>query len=87
MNYFKQFLKTIYITKFSFYALIVLVVASFSITFFLLVLLSDELTDLDPKKLLYFLSIDVILVIILIGLLIRQIVLFFIYRKKNYRRI
>ena len=84
MSFFRQFLKSIYITQFSFYALIGLIIASFSMTFYLLILLSDELIDLDPKKLLFFLSIDVILVIALIGLLIRQIVLFFIYRKKNY---
>ena len=84
MNSFKQFLKSIYITQISFYALIGLIFASFSITFYLLVILSDELTTLDPNKLLFFLSIDVVLLIILIGLFIRQIVLFFIYRKKNF---
>ena len=84
MKFFRHFLKSIYITKFSFYVLIALIIASFSITFYLLVLLSDELSDLDPKKLLYFLSIDVILVIILIGLFIRQIILFFVYRKKKF---
>ena len=84
MNFFRHFLKSIYITQYSFYALIALIITSFSITFYLLILLSDELSDLDPKKLLYFLSIDVVLVIILIGLLIRQIILFFIYRKKNF---
>ena len=78
MNSFKQFLKSIYITQISFYALIGLIFASFSITFYLLVILSDELTAIDPKKLLFFLSIDVVLLIILIGLIIRQIVLFFI---------
>ena len=83
MNFVRQILYSIYITKFSFYALIGLIIASFSITFYLLILLSDELTDLDPRKLLYFLSIDVILIIILIGLVIRQIVLIIIYRKKN----
>lgn len=84
MNFFRQFLKSIYITQFSFYILIGLIIASFSITFYLLILLTDELTDVDTKKLLFFLSIDVVLVIILIGLFIRQIVLFFIYRKKNF---
>ena len=84
MKFFRHFLKSIYITKFSFYVLIALIIASFSVTFYLLVLLSDELSDLDPKKLLYFLSIDVILVIILIGLFIRQIILFFVYRKKKF---
>ena len=83
MNFFKQLLKSIYITQFSFYALIGLIISCFSITFYLLVLLSDELINLDPKKLLYFLSVDVILVIILAGLIIRQIILFFVHRKKN----
>ena len=64
-----KFLRSIHITKFSFYLLILLIILSFSITFYLLILLSDELSNLDPKKLLFFLSIDVILVIILIGLL------------------
>ena len=68
MNFFRQLLKSFHITQFSFYALIILIIASFSTTFYLLILLSDELTDVDPKKLLYFLSLDVILVIILIGL-------------------
>ena len=84
MTFFRQFLKSIYFTQFSFYALIGLIISSFSITFYLLILLSDELTNIDPKRILYFLSIDVILVITLIGLFIRQIVLFFIYRKKNF---
>jgi len=83
MRIFKQFLKSIYITQFLFYSLIGLIIASFSITFYLLLLLSDELTDLDTKKLLLFLSIDVILVIFLIGLFIRQVILVVIYRKKN----
>ena len=85
MNFFKQLLKSIYITKISFYILIALIVASFSITFYLLFLLSDELSDPNPKKLLIFLSIDSILVIILMGLFIRQIILIFIYRKKNFQ--
>ena len=71
MNFFRQFLKSLYITQFSFYILIGLIIASFSITFYLLILLTDELTDVDTKKLLFFLSIDVVLVIILIGLFIR----------------
>tara|TARA_Y100000590_G_scaffold433151_1_gene549886 strand:- start:3955 stop:6102 length:2148 start_codon:yes stop_codon:yes gene_type:complete len=84
MNFLRQILKSLHISHFSFYAFIFLIIASFSITFYLLILLSDELTDVDPKQLLYFLTLDVILVIILVGLLIRQIILFFIYRKKNY---
>ena len=84
MSFFKQFLKSFYITQYLFYLLIGLIIASFSITFYLLLLLSDELTDLDTKKLLFFLSIDVILVIVLIGLFIRQVVLVVIYRKKNF---
>ena len=83
MNFFRNLLKSIHITQFSFYLLILLIIASFSITYYLLILLSDELSDSDLKRLLYFLSIDVILVIILIGIFIRQIVLIIIYRKKN----
>ena len=75
MNFFRNFLKSIYVSQFSFYLLICLILASFSITFYLLIILSNELSDYDPIHLLYFLSIDVILVIILIALFIRQIVL------------
>ena len=84
MKFLSQFLKSNHITQFSFYALVGLIIASFSITFYLLILLSDELSVVDTKKLLFFLSIDVVLVIILIGLFIRQIVLIFIFRRKNY---
>ena len=84
MSFLRHFLKSIYITQFSFYLLISLIIASFSVTYYLLILLSDELTDLDTKKLLFFLSIDVILVIILIGLFTRQVVLVVINRKKKF---
>ena len=84
MFHLANLLKSFYITKFSFYVLIGLIIASFSITFYLLILLSSEFADPVPKKLLYFLSLDVILVIILLGLLIRQVVLIFIYRKKSF---
>ena len=84
MKFLSQFLKSNHITQFSFYALVGLIIASFSITFYLLILLSDELSVIDTKKLLFFLSIDVVLVIILIGLFIRQIVLIFIFRRKNF---
>ena len=84
MSFIKQFLKSFHITTFSFYALIGLIIACFSITFYLLFLLTNQLTELDPTKLLYFLFVDVILVIFLLGLLIRQVVLILIYRKKNY---
>ena len=55
MNFLRQILKSLHISHFSFYALIFLIIASFSITFYLLILLSDELTEVDPKQLLYFL--------------------------------
>ena len=84
MKFLSQFLKSNHITQFSFYALVGLIIASFSITFYLLILLSDELSVIDTKKLLFFLSIDVVLVIILIGLFIRQIVLIFIFKRKNF---
>ena len=81
MHYLSDFLKSIYITKFSFYVLIGLIVASFSITFYLL--LPNNLLVKDPQNLLILLSLDVIFVIILMSLLIRQILLVFIYRRKN----
>lgn len=84
MNFIKLLLKYFYINKFSFYAFIVLIITCFSITFYLLVIISNEFAEPNPRKLLFFLSIDVILVIILIGLLIRQVALIFIFRKKNF---
>ena len=81
MQILKNLLNYTYISKFSFYILIFLILISFGITFYLL-LPNNELVK-DPKNLLILLSLDVIFVILLIGLLIRQILLIFIYRKKN----
>ena len=82
MNNLSKFLKSIYITKFSFYLLIILIILSFSITFYLL-LPNNQLVK-DPINLQYFLLVDVILVLFLLSIIIRQIVLIFIYRKNNY---
>jgi len=76
-----NFLKTIHITKFSFYLLILLILFSFSITFYLL-LPNNELVK-DPQNLQFLLLADVIFVLILLSMIIRQILLIFIYRKKN----
>ena len=76
-----KFLKLIHITKFSFYLLIFLIVLSFSITFYLL-LPNNQLVK-DPQNLQFLLLADVIFVLILLSMIIRQILLFFIYRKKN----
>ena len=82
MNNLSKFLKLIYITKFSFYLLVVLIILSFSITFYLL-LPNNQLVR-DPINLQYLLLTDVILVLFLLSIIIRQIVLIFIYRKNNY---
>ena len=76
-----KFLRSIHISKFSFYLLIILIVLSFSITFYLL-LPNNQLVK-DPQSLQYLLLADVIFVLILLSIIIRQIVLVFIYRKKN----
>ena len=82
MNNLSKFLKLIYITKFSFYSLVILIILSFSITFYLL-LPNNQLVK-DPINLQYLLLTDVILVLFLLSIIIRQIVLIFIYRKNNY---
>jgi len=76
-----KFLKSIHITKFSFYLLILLIILSFSITFYLL-LPNNQLVK-DPQNLQFLLLSDVIFVLILLSIIIRQILLIFIYRKKN----
>ena len=76
-----KFLRSIHITKFSFYLLILLILLSFSITFYLL-LPNNELVK-DPQNLQFLLLADVIFVLILLSMIIRQILLIFIYRKKN----
>ena len=59
MYYITLFLRSVYLSKFSFYILIGLILSSFAITFYLL-LPNNELVK-DPKNLLILLSIDVIL--------------------------
>ena len=76
-----KILKSFYLTKFSFYFLIFLVVLSFSITFYLL--LPNSTLVKDPQNLQYFLLADVIFVILLLSIIIRQILLILIYRKKS----
>ena len=51
--------------------------------YFYLLLPNNELVK-DPINLQYLLTVDVILVLILLSLIIRQILLIFIYRKKNF---
>ena len=82
MTNLSKLLKSIHISKFSFYLLIILIVLSFSITFYLM-LPNNQLVK-DPQKLQYLLLADVILVLILLSIIIRQILLVFIYRRKNF---
>ena len=76
MEKINQLIKTIHLSKLSFYLLIVLIILSFSITFYLL-LPNNQLVK-DPINLQYLLLVDVILVLILISIIIRQILLIFI---------
>jgi len=76
-----KILKSFYLTKFSFYFFIFLVFLSFSITFYLL--LPNSTLVKDPQNLQIFLLADVIFVILLLSIIIRQVLLIFIYRKKN----
>ena len=82
MNNLSKFLKSLHLSKLSFYLLITLIFLSFSITFYLL-LPNNQLVK-DPINLQYLLLADVIIVIILMSMIIRQVVLIFIYRKNNY---
>ena len=77
-----QLIKTLHFSKISFYFLVTLIILSFSITFYLL-LPNNELVK-DPIKLQYFLITDVILAVVLLSIIIRQIILIFVYNKKNY---
>ena len=79
-----QFLKYVHISKLSFYILLILILLSFSITFYLL-LPNNQLVK-DPINLQYLLLLDVIFVIILLSIIIRQILLIFIYRKKKFEK-
>ena len=76
-----KLLKSIHISKFSFYLLILLILLSFSITFYLL-LPNNQLVK-DPQNLQFLLLADVIFVLVLLSMIIRQILLVFIYSKKN----
>ena len=77
-----KILRFVHISKFSFYFLLILIVLSFSITFYLL-LPNNELVK-DPQKLQFLLLADVIFVLILLSIIIRQVLLVLIYRKKNF---
>ena len=81
-NKLSQFLKSLHISKFLFYLLVVLILVSFSITFYLL-LPNNQLVK-DPINLQYLLLSDIIFVLILLSIIIRQILLIFIYKKNNY---
>ena len=82
MEKINQLIKTIHLSKLSFYLLLVLIILSFSITFYLL-LPNNQLVK-DPINLQYLLIIDVVFVIILLSIIIRQILLVFIYKRKKY---
>jgi len=77
-----KILRFVHISKFSFYFLLILIALSFSITFYLL-LPNNELVK-DPQKLQFLLLADVIFVLILLSIIIRQVLLVLIYRKKNF---
>ena len=77
MNKISNILRNLYISKLSFYLLIILIFFSFSITFYLL-LPNNEFVK-DPINLQYLLLADVIFVLILLSMIIRQILLIFIY--------
>jgi len=82
MKKISQLAKTVHLSKLSFYLLVSLIILSFSITFYLL-MPNNELVK-DPTNLQFILLADVILVLILLSIIIRQISLIFIYRKKNF---
>ena len=76
-----KILNKLYLTKFSFYILLILILISFSITFFLM-LPNNNLVK-NPLQLQYFLLADVFFVILLLALIIRQLVLIIIYRRNK----
>ena len=82
MNKLSNLLKTLHLTRLSFYILICLIILSFSITFYLL-LPNNQLVK-DPINLQYILIADVTFVLILLSIVFRQILLIFIYRKKKF---
>ena len=77
-----KLLKSIHLSRISFYFLIFLILVSFSITFYLM-LPNNNLVK-DPQRLQYFLLADIIFVILLISIIIRQIVLILVRRRKSY---
>ena len=77
-----KLLKSFHLSKISFYFLIFLVLISFSITFYLMLPNNDLVKD--PQRLQYFLLADIIFVILLISMIIRQIVLILVRRRKSY---
>ena len=76
-----KILNRLYLTKFSFYLLLALILISFSITFYLM-LPNNNLVK-NPLQLQYFLLADVFLVILLLALILRQVILIFIYRRNK----
>ena len=76
-----KILNKLYLTRFSFYLLLVLVLFSFSITFYLM-LPNNNLVK-NPIQLQYFLLADVFFVILLLALIIRQLILIVIYRRNK----
>ena len=76
-----KILNRLYLTKFSFYLLLGLILISFSITFYLM-LPNNNLVK-NPLHLQYFLMADVFFVILLLALIIRQLILIIIYRKNQ----
>ncbi len=76
-----KILNRLYLTKFSFYLLLGLILISFSITFYLM-LPNNNLVK-NPLHLQYFLMADVFFVILLLALIIRQLILIIIYRRNQ----
>ena len=76
-----KILNKLYLTRFSFYLLLILVLISFSITFYLM-LPNNNLVK-NPLQLQYFLLADVFFVILLLALIIRQLILIIIYRRNK----
>ena len=76
-----KILNRLYLTRFSFYLLLALILISFSITFYLM-LPNNNLVK-NPLQLQYFLLADVFFVILLLALIIRQLILIIIYKKNQ----
>ncbi len=76
-----KILNKLYLTKFSFYLLLVLILISFSITFYLM-LPNNNLVK-NPIQLQYFLLADIFFVILLLALIIRQLILIIIHRRNQ----